>query len=289
VLRAFEVRLDELEGGLRRDTSLWTNPTVGGWIQTMPEAPGRPPGRDPISTLYLIRHAHTGNDGSRSGNDVITGWTDPPLDEKGRAQAVAMGKQLAAADLGINQLYCSDMTRCRETGIYVGKALGFAKALPSEVWRPWSMGTLEGQPLDECEEAIGVYVRDKPQEDIPGGESFNDFRARFLQGLFAMMRSPASPLPAPGNTSWRPGAVGIITHSRNLELARAWIEAAGPPSWEIVPDTFLAFDSYPGEVVCLHRDLNDRWSVERKRCEELQPAARPRERVPAGAPAGVMA
>jgi broad specificity phosphatase PhoE len=240
VTRAFELGPETLTTtDVRRDISLWMNPTVGGWIQTMPQSPGTPPSKAPLSRIYLVADT--------LASETLISWQDPHLDGPAKQLAARIGAQFATA--GVAQVYCSDLTRAQETAAIIGRASGYTGVNPGEGWRPWDLGTLTGETLEQAQGALGAYVRDRPQEDTPGGESYNDFRARFLQTLYATMRSPGGP-------------VLIVTHPDGLALADAWLAASGPPGWETVPDTFLAFEYGPGDLLALDRNANTgAWEV----------------------------
>ena len=66
-----------------------------------------------MKEIFLIRH---GRQCSKLCN------VDVALDETGREQAALLGKRLAA--YGIEQLYCSELLRARETAQIINGSLG---------------------------------------------------------------------------------------------------------------------------------------------------------------------
>lgn len=61
--------------------------------------------------LYLMRHGET--DLNRSGK--LQGWTDTPLNEKGRAQARRAGNVITDNGLAFDRIICSPLDRAKET------------------------------------------------------------------------------------------------------------------------------------------------------------------------------
>jgi broad specificity phosphatase PhoE len=59
-------------------------------------------------SVILLRHASAGDRGAWVGNDLLR-----PLDERGRAQAVALRDQLRAH--GVQRVYSSPYVRCMQT------------------------------------------------------------------------------------------------------------------------------------------------------------------------------
>lgn len=72
------------------------------------------------TTLILARHGET--EWNASGR--WQGHADPPLNERGRAQAAALADALKAAD--VEAIVASDLRRALETAELVGRGLGLA-------------------------------------------------------------------------------------------------------------------------------------------------------------------
>lgn len=71
-----------------------------------------------MTTILLARHGET--DWNRDGR--VQGHSDPPLNEMGRLQALALAEALAVRPL--TAVYSSDLARARETAAAVATPLG---------------------------------------------------------------------------------------------------------------------------------------------------------------------
>lgn len=87
--------------------------------------------------LWLIRHGET--EWSASGKH--TGRTDVPLDARGREQAKALGKGLAALNMHFDTVWTSPLDRARETA----RLAGFPEAVPMDDLIEWDYGEFEGR------------------------------------------------------------------------------------------------------------------------------------------------
>jgi broad specificity phosphatase PhoE len=140
--------------------------------------------------IWLARHGET--DANAEGR--VQGSLDPPLNERGREQALELAEQ--AAPLGIRALYTSHLLRARETADIVGAALGLEPKVDERFAESWR-GEWEGRFHDEIKEedpdgwaasfGAGADFR------FPGGESLAEHGARVEAGLADVARGP---LPA---------------------------------------------------------------------------------------------
>lgn len=73
--------------------------------------------------LHLLRHADAGDPDAWTGDDNVR-----PLSKKGRRQAEALGRFLAARGLSFDAIVSSPKTRALETAELVADALGVAVA-----------------------------------------------------------------------------------------------------------------------------------------------------------------
>ena len=119
------------------------------------------PVRQPL-TLYLIRH---GQSQANTAQERIVGGRDAssPLTSKGEAQAVAVGRRLAASGVRFDRVYASHAVRARRTAELACRELG----LPAEAVRieprvvEFSQGSLERRPREE------VYAEGGPVRAYP--------------------------------------------------------------------------------------------------------------------------
>jgi probable phosphoglycerate mutase len=126
--------------------------------------------------LWLVRHGETLANRGRS----LAGWADVPLTERGEAQAAALRPALEGE--GFDGVWCSDLRRAVDTA-----RLAFAAAArPDARLREMSFGALEGVGWEALEErwqqALARFEGFAP----PGGETFEDLRARVLSFVDAL-------------------------------------------------------------------------------------------------------
>ena len=201
--------------------------------------------------VYLIRHANTGMNSDNPRDEKVRGWTNVPLDASGRKEAKGIGQ--SAKRLGLRMIVCSDLDRAADTAAAISKATGAPVVLKSEAFRPWNMGSLQGRKVDDVHHRLELYVKRYPEKAVPGGESFDEFRARFLGALSSILEARDDDgLPD----------LAIVTHSRNLKLAEAWLKDGGQGE-EVDGDTYLQRNApAPGGIVRLTPTKNG-WKFER--------------------------
>jgi broad specificity phosphatase PhoE len=138
--------------------------------------------------LYMLRHGETAWNLERR----MQGSKDSPLTARGREQAGAMGRALAAELArapGPTIFLRSPLGRTRETALIVGRALGLD---PAE-WRDdprlaeLGYGAWEGSTWAEIEvnepNAMATWRADPEGFSPPGGESHFELRRRSSQVL----------------------------------------------------------------------------------------------------------
>lgn len=140
------------------------------------------------ASLYMLRHGETAWNTERR----MQGAKNSDLTERGRAQALAMGRALAAElarEPGPTLFLRSPLGRVRETSEIIGRALGLD---PAE-WRDdarlveLSYGDWEGFSWKEIEatrpNALGDWKADPHNFTPPGGETHAELRARSAAAL----------------------------------------------------------------------------------------------------------
>ena len=116
--------------------------------------------------------------------DIAYGWPDdvPPcsLNEEGIEEVKRAGETLK--DKAIDQIFCSDILRTKQTARIVADIIGFdsEKIIYDERLRDWNWGNYGGRPKTEF---WAFYNNDRMKAfgtPIPGGESWNQCRDRLI-------------------------------------------------------------------------------------------------------------
>lgn len=196
------------------------------------------PGQQAPGTVIFLRHGHTRlNSGRETSVDRIRGWVDVPLSAEGRQDAANLARFVDQT--GIVAVVSSDLTRARETGLAVARRVG-AKFTATRAMRPWNLGDFQGQPSKDTAPQLKAYVTEHPDEAVPGGESFNEFKHRGIAAIRKVLQGAK-----------RQGVVAAVaTHYRLLKLLEAWL-AAGARGEAIEPEVFFRDDISPAAVVAV--------------------------------------
>ena len=171
-----------------------------------------------MNRLILVRHGRAA--GAEPG--VMHGWTDHPLDDLGRAQAVAAGRALAGRG-PIDHLVSSPLPRTVETAELVAGATGLRPMFDDDL-RELHLGDLSGG----TEDVLWAYVADQVVErlahpdaapdrpdwlvsgiDFPGGETAAAFVARVERAL-ERLDALEGTVVAVSHGVWIMAAVGIL-------------------------------------------------------------------------------
>ncbi len=128
--------------------------------------------------LTLIRHAEPAY--------VVDGisWTDPPLTERGREQAVLLAKRVS--QWNIDELWVSTMVRAYETAAPVAEITGVQPTMMKWLEEIHNPPEWDGSPADEIEEFFAQSHNrtiDELWEGAPGGESGREGHRRIHAGL----------------------------------------------------------------------------------------------------------
>src|SRR5260221_11281638 len=187
--------------------------------------------------LYIVRHGETKlNNDTDTSQDRIRGWADVPLTDQGRKEAKVAANKLKQYD--IEMIFCSDLSRAKETAEIIGKELGIKPTSTKEL-RPWNLGELTGTTTKDALPKIAEYVRKKANKKVPDGESFDDFSDKFYNGIHEIVEK------ADGKN------LCVVTHHRDERILKAWVDAGCPADHKIDLDTFLQKGDPPGGVIVL--------------------------------------
>lgn len=177
---------------------------------------------------YFIRHDET----AMNEEDVARGWTDVPLEKDTLDHLIELGGTLT----DINGIYSSDLLRTLQTAHCI--SLGSGKPiLGTSAWlHTWDIGKYTGQKTDKVDPILEEMALERPFETIEGGESFEEFKHRFLLSLIGCLNSNPGKLLA------------FVTHGRNLACLNAWKEDGYNDALQLDPD-HLGYDEFePGSA-----------------------------------------
>ncbi len=134
-----------------------------------------------LSGVLLARHGET--DDNREPIRV-QGFTDTPLNDTGRAQALELSGRLEGEP--IVSLWCSDLSRALETAAIVAQRIGL-EPTPDARLREANRGEWEGRRFIDIErenpEGYAAWRRAGASFRFPGGESLQDQQDRVLDAL----------------------------------------------------------------------------------------------------------
>lgn len=190
-------------------------------------------GREPDRTIYIVRHGKTKlNNQSDLSVDRERGWSNVPLTAEGRQEAQRAALKLKTK--GIEAIVSSDLERAKQTAQIIGKVLGIKPEFSSKL-RPWNLGDLTGKVMTEATPQIAAYAK-KPDEVVPGGESFNTFCERAFQGFAECVGAH------PDET------LLVVCHHRVERLIEGWNELGQPADHAIDLDVFMSDGEPPGGI-----------------------------------------
>ena len=152
--------------------------------------------------LYLLRHAHTADNGEDEASRV-RGSRDVEPDEQGVREAKELASEFSKIPL--KKIY----TTTKKRGRIVADALSEVTNAPVvevPAFESWPRGEWEGRPTHEIIPLM-EYAIENPDSEVPGGKTYNQWLwgqyAPALRGVMAEVDS--------GN-----GPIAIITHHCDL-------------------------------------------------------------------------
>ena len=175
-------------------------------------------------SIYIFRHGETDWNAQRR----FQGHTDIPLNDKGKAQAMELGKVLASLNLEV--ILCSDLDRAHETARIATQGLHIPMQI-SKSLREAFLGEPEGKLRDEIiqfygEESWQRWLSGKPEDfdfAYPQGETKRQQLKRVLDFVLDYFKR-------------NPGLqrIGISTHGGTLR--RLLYHCEGAPAEITVPN-----------------------------------------------------
>jgi probable phosphoglycerate mutase len=161
--------------------------------------------------ILLARHGETDDN---VPPQRIQGWRDVPLNDRGREQARALAAAAAAERPAA--LWCSHLSRARETAAIVGAELGIEPRVDERLAES-NRGLWEGRLIEEIQrdepELWASWRRGGARFRFPGGESLAEHGER--TGA-ALDEAAAGPLP-----------VLVICHGGTIRCAFARVDPRG--------------------------------------------------------------
>jgi broad specificity phosphatase PhoE len=133
-----------------------------------------------LRALFLARHGETESNLVRR----YAGWSNEPLTDRGRRQAVDLGRTLSGA--GVTRVRTSDIARASETAVLVADVLG-VPVVADDRLNELRMGPWDGLTEDEIAERYpkdyDTWLRYPHELRIAGRESLDDVAARLYPAL----------------------------------------------------------------------------------------------------------
>ncbi len=162
-----------------------------------------------LATITVIRHGSTHHEKTQMG-----GWEEQELGAEGKKEAIHAANKLPDDVEGI---VTSDLRRAEQTANIISKETGVPILKKDKCLRSWNMGDYAGKDPKEVEPILDHLEKDERDTPTPGGESFNEYKRRFLKGIMKLEKEYAGK------------HIAIVTHSHGTRILRAW-EAKGRPN-----------------------------------------------------------
>ena len=156
----------------------------------------------PKAQIIFARHGETKLD-QAGANETVAGWTDEPLDDRGRAAAEKLADEIKEQSPTV--IVTSDLPRAKQTAEIVGKKLDIPVQEDARL-RPQHVPETEGLKVGEATPIWNSYEQN-PDQQPKGGETWNQARERqdaALKEVEALVAKGEKPV--------------VMTHSRNLEM-----------------------------------------------------------------------
>lgn len=140
----------------------------------------------PAKQFYMTRHGAT----PYNDEDLIQGWADNPLSEKGKEQSRRLGERLKEKNFDI--IYHTRLARTRETAEIINQHHNAPmKVIDSFI--EMDLGDWEGHNFHKVvREHPEIYRQwaTNPDAEVPGGETFRQLYERVLPGVEELMACP---------------------------------------------------------------------------------------------------
>ena len=133
-----------------------------------------------MTNLFLVRHGAT----IWHAENRYAGSSDVPLDPNGYAQAERLAAW--ASETKLAAIWCSPLTRARETAAVAARAMGLVPRVDQRL-REIDFGQVEGKTMAEAEQLFPEEIRrfkaDPATYPMPGGEDPHEAAHRAVSTL----------------------------------------------------------------------------------------------------------
>ena len=127
-----------------------------------------------MKTIYVMRHGHTVLDVDKRSD----GWLDMPLSDAGLESLIEAQQYLKMVPL--TKIITADLKRTKQTAeVIESGVISDPKVVVASEARTWNLGVIAGTKKRYGRPEVQRLI-DNPAEAPTGGESFNDFKARFM-------------------------------------------------------------------------------------------------------------
>jgi glucosyl-3-phosphoglycerate phosphatase len=161
-----------------------------------------------LPTLYAVRHGET--DFNSEKGERIRSWMDVPLNRAGKL--AARRAALFFRDKDLSKVIASDLKRARHTGEAIARE-NFLDLETTQELRDWNVGELTGLKVKDAIPQLDQFIS-TPLVEVPGGEAFNTYLARFEKAFQKLLTWTRSHSQEP---------LVVVTHSRNFGAAHAYL------------------------------------------------------------------
>jgi len=166
--------------------------------------------------LILVRHGQT----VANASGLLLGRGDPPLNELGRRQAMALAAVPGVA--GAARVVASPLRRTRDTALALGPPVTF-----DQRWIEIDYGEYEGMPLADVPAQVWETWQADPSWAPKDGES--------LTAVGARVRSACQELQAGGGAA--AADIVVVSHVSPIKAAVAWALGVGDEvAWRMFLD-----------------------------------------------------
>lgn len=207
---------------------------------------------------YVVRHGET----ELNAANCFRGWENPSLNEAGRKAAESIAQYFSYEKIG--RVVTSDLDRAQETAEYILNSGSVVLPYVSADFnlRPWNIAEFAGaEKTPATLKKLGYYI-ERPDLQIPDGESLTDFQNR-QDALLRYIAAPYEGLPTV-----------VVTHTSNLTFLAEQIDRENNIDSSRDPETHDVVE--PGGVVAIYLDTNGKMHLEIKMgavAQEAEPEA----------------